>query len=594
MKKRKILAMLLAASLLLATLAGISAAGTETGGSSDTASTGTTESPEVPAVTIRGVQVDESYLELGLEVSAKQFQTVGVVLSYDDTTLQPVTWTEDKETGPALIPVEGDSWTAPTVIHTKGPDGLSGKPALAYAGYTTDDAGEKKPTGRSYLYLGADALAYENLSEQRVVTVRFRYMEGKTRDSVSMPGFPSADGSSPAADGPCTIELVSKDAAKDAIPGYPLLVTTGGGPDGSVRSFVYGEDYHDLQTDVTSFAPTFQLGEGDSVNTGGGSGDYAITFFDWDGRVIDAIAAEQNAASAVRQLEKQIQDKLSNKPGYAFDTWILVKQTEDGLVSEHKNLTSRKALSSQQPSDKVSFSATDPVSFADLSRLVADPSVSVLVQATYKTIEESDEDKGIYGVNNGLGENAALNIDESRYTFDPLTYYQYGNSLDDVNGQYAVRGTVRRNSVLRTDSPTVMVQVFVGAGNDMKYVTVKVDLENTDVANFEVVVPKTTTSVSYQLLDTYGITAWTENGVPRSAAKSTVGTDIVKGGAFSLILDEAVKGWQYVNEQCFRDAGYSKVTSAAQLTSAKNAVAGAVVNGQLSEQDAKNALQGFK
>ena len=45
MKKRNILAMLLATALLLATLAGISAVGTDGGSSDDTASTGTDAAP---------------------------------------------------------------------------------------------------------------------------------------------------------------------------------------------------------------------------------------------------------------------------------------------------------------------------------------------------------------------------------------------------------------------------------------------------------------------------------------------------------------------------------------------------------------------
>ena len=42
----------------------------------------------------------------------------------------------------------------------------------------------------------------------------------------------------------------------------------------------------------------FTLEDGPSVDTGGsqlsGGGDYAVTFFDWDGRVIDAIPAPQD------------------------------------------------------------------------------------------------------------------------------------------------------------------------------------------------------------------------------------------------------------------------------------------------------------
>ena len=586
MKKRNILAMLLATALLLATLAGISAVGSDNGGTSDnTASTGSGAAPEVPAVTVRVAQVSDTYLELGLDVSAQRFQTVGAVLSYDATKLQPVLWTEDSEGKPIDISVTGDGWTDPAVISTKGPDDLAGKPALAYAGHTEQD-GVQTPTERGYLYLGADTLQYNDLSEKRVVTVRFRYCEGVKPGDVTMPGAVNPKGTATEApsEGPYTIEFATKAEAAEAIPGYPLLVTTGGGQDGSVVGYSYDPAVTPGEDDLKA---AFAFG-GKSVNTGTGGGGYAITFFDWDGRVIDAISAEKNATSAVETWQDQqwIQDRLTNKPGYEFDTWIYVAQTDNGLQSEHGNLTSRKANGTNAP--------TDAADFSDLDAYLAKPyyspetSNSVLVQATYKTTED---------VNNKNGQDALLVYDYTYYSFDEPTFYQYG-AADANNGQYAVRCNVHRNSVLRADTPTVLAKVYVGSGSNIQIVSVKVDLENTDDTSFEVVVPKGTTEVRYQVRDSYGFTNWT-NGTIRSVEPAVPKETIVREGAFALLVAEALKvksggSWDTaVNAQAFIDAGYTKVNNS-NLAAAQDALRDATGTTVLTRAEADAALSAYK
>lgn len=588
MKKRNILAMLLATALLLATLAGISAVGTDGGSSDDTASTGTDAAPEVPAVTVRAVPVDETYLELGLEVSAARFQTVGAVLSYDATKLQPVLWTEDSEGAPMDISVTGDSWSVPSVIATKGPDDLAGKPALAYAGCTEAEDGTKTPTGRAYLYLGADTLQYSDLLEKRVVTVRFRYCEGVVPGDITMPGAVNPGGTdpNPPAAGPYTIEFAAQAQAQDAIPGCPLLVTTGGGQDGSVMSYSYDPATEPGEDDLTA---KFVFG-GESVNTGTGGGGYAITFFDWDGRVIDAISAEKNAKSAVETWQGQtwIRDRLSNKLGYEFDQWIFVAQTEDGLRSEHGNLTSRKAIGTSAPSDSADFTDLEAKYLASPYYSPED-SKSVLVQATYKTVEKT--------VNNGLGQNESLVTGSTYYQFDDPTFYQYG-AAGANSGQYAVRCNVHRTSVLRADTPTVLAKVYVGEGSSMEMVTVKVDLENTDDTSFEVVVPRATTQVLFQVRDAYGFTNWT-NGTIRSAEPTVLKATIIREGSFALLVEEALKvkgggSWDTaVNAQCFIDAGYTKVNNG-NLTAAQNALRDATGTTVLTRAEADAALSAYK
>ena len=615
MRKNKILVILMSIVLLIATFVSAANVGTYSPArvGEEPAPEGNSDAPTIPDITVAGVGVGDAFFELSLRVSARQFQTVGVVLSYDAAVLTPVAWTggetNDDGTPKAVELSAHKDWNSPEILPTKGADGLAGKPALAYMGYETDtgetegtegSAGEavETPTGRAYLYLGADTLKYAELKDERVVTVRFQGDPTKVTMPTALADY---------SDERYTVCLAPAHTAAvtESIPGVQVLATTSGdggtltsydtytapaastseteGGEGGAGEETGGETGGD--TGKTPCTLQFKLGDWPSADgSGGGSGDYAITFFDWDGRVIDAIAAPQDAAQAVAdwQAQQPIKDRLANKPGYEFESWLVVEQTEDGLKSEHSALTSRKAAAGTTPADQADF--------ADLSKYTEDPSVSVLVQAAYKTTED---------VNGKNGEDASLAEDYSRYQFGQPTFYQYG-SVDQNNGQYALRCTVDRNDVLRADVPTVMVQVNVGSGSDMQMVTVKVDLENTDSTGFEVVVPKNTTSVSYQVLDTYGKTNWT-TGEERSMIKRVDHAEIVRGGAFALLADEAYRASQggtwtnAVNAQCFIDAGYTRVTES-NLEDAKTALANATAtNGApLDRAGADQALTAYK
>ena len=86
------------------------------------------ELPAVPQVTVTGVNVENTeYFELGVKVTAGSFQSVGLILGYDTKTLVPVNWQDG-----SAVNVSGSGWDAPTVLMTKGADGLSGKAWLAY------------------------------------------------------------------------------------------------------------------------------------------------------------------------------------------------------------------------------------------------------------------------------------------------------------------------------------------------------------------------------------------------------------------------------------------------------------------------------
>ncbi len=552
---KKIVALLLAAILVT------TAIGTAVGavaGRTATADPPRTDLPAVPEVTVEGNRVDSKaeWFELSLRVSGARFQTAGVVLAYDTAVLRPVDWTAG-----ATVDVTGKTWSAATVLPTKGSDGLGGKPALAYVPDHEADA-----PAYGYLYLGADTLAFTDLDKERVVTVRFTY-EDPDNKTVTMPTAEAVAAAEPGTR--YTIELAPDTVAAAAIPGMPLLTTVEDSTavDGSIKAYEYGKDYTvgsgDEAETVTDYAPVFVFKDGPSAGAGGAAGstgNYAITFFDWDGRVIDAIAAEANATAAVTNWQSQsgIQARLKNKPGYEFECWIVVEQVEEALVSEHQDRTSRKTNGGTAPTDKADFS--------DLTKYTTDLSKSVLVQAAYKTTT---------AVNGGNGDGASLVESYSEYKFGTPTFYQYG-SVDANNGQYAVRCTVSRNDALRTDQPTVLAKVYVQAGAGLEVVTVKVDLENTDQTSFEVVVPRSTTQITYTVLDTYGLAAWT-NGTIRSQEEDAQSGDIIREGALARLADEAYNAsrtgvWSTeINAQCIIDAGFP--SAATRLEAAKTALA---------------------
>lgn len=541
MRFKKIVALCLSLALVL--LCGISTAMADEETSTAPGGSGT---PEPPQVTVTGVNVTGTeYFELGVKVKTSSFQSVGLTLAYNTKVLQPVTWNDGSD-----VTVSGASWNDPTVLMTKGADQLSGKPALAYQPEAAEGS-----DAYAYVYLGANALQYTALESEdgeQVVTLRFLRLKNSDDTLKTVTMGASDDHSN-------TVELAPVEIAEDSIAGYQAIVSTNAdtyytqGPSNDPTS-----DWH-----VTFGEVTTGPGIG-TTTTPGSSGDYAITFFDWDGRVIDAIAAEQNAAAAVSGFESNYATRLQ-KAGYEFDGWLVVYENNDGegLKTKGGTLTSNK--------EKLPASTSDLANLEDLSLYVKDdaPYKSVLLQAAYYAVPGK--------VNNGnaAGVNADFNHPDARYQLVEQTYYQYG-STDGVSlGQYAVRCKVQRASALRADEPVIMALVYLASG---EYLTERVDLENTDNTEFEIVVPRGVTSVAYQVLDVYEQTNWTLS-VSRSEELRPKQADILREGAFALIVDEAITGTlttggSSVNLACFTDSGLTGVT-AGNLNAKKQALVNA-------------------
>lgn len=282
---------------------------------------------------------------------------------------------------------------------------------------------------------------------------------------------------------------------------------------------------------------------------------YAITFYDWDGRVIDAIGAPKDATAAVAawQAKDWVTQRLT-KPGYDFDNWIVVYEDNDGegLHAKAGSLTSRKS-----EGEDGKLSSTDIADFGDLEQMTKEDSKSVLVQAVYVANET---------VNDSLGEDANLNLPTTQYELDDNpTYYQYGPATSEV-ATYGITFTIKRNSMLRTDQPTIQARIYSNpTGTKSDIVTVRLDLENTDETTFEVFVPKSATQVDVVLRDTYGKVDWT-NAQPRSTRITIEKATFVYEGAMATIIDEAWQvangtgSWNAVDRQCFLDANCGTVT----------------------------------
>lgn len=561
MKHNKIIVILLAILLLIGTFvsaANIGTAGLRTQEENVPQQSDTTEIPDIPHITVAGLDVGEAYYELSLLVSAQQFQTVGVVLSYDSSVLTPIAWSsgeKDAEDNPKQMKLEGHKdWSNPVVLPSRGADKLAGKPALCYAGYTPGEDEESEPvlTDRAYLYLGADALAYTSVSEERAVTVRFLKKEGAI---VTMPTEAVTSSEAENEDG-FTICLAphTSTAAKDSIPGRPVMATTRGKGvtlqsymtytlKGAAASPTVPPEASSTQEDgaepgtetepepgegnegetsgedlkcVLNFAKN-PAGLESADSTGGGSGDYAITFFDWDGRVIDAIAAPENALQTVETWQTQdwIQERLGNKKGYTFDQWLIVHQEGGSLETVNGTFTSNDTELDLTNNDVEADVATDAfLSKLQETKLTTEAgtegtSKSLLLQAAYKA--NTDKKFDTADLVNGGGSDTT----DKYYTISDPVYTRYGTG-DAIAGSYSVTLTVTRKrtmddgtdvGVTRLREPAIWVAMTpkIGGANIMSLIR----LENTDETTFEFVSTKQIGNVSCKVIDVYGTTNWT-------------------------------------------------------------------------------------
>lgn len=570
MRKNRIIAMLMTVMLLAGSL-----------GFMGTVQAAETEAPEV---VISAVNVTDNgtaagsptgYLEVSLLVRAKDFQTAGVVLSYDTNVLTAVDWNT-----PANAPTLTENWT--TVIPTKGVDDVSGKPALARLeekaatpeGSEDEETAPEESARRGYLYFGAESLRYQELGPDatRLVTVRFAI--GEKSEGVYKPVSVPGDGDL-LTDASKTLCLAPEAVAEAAIPGAQAMLTLGEQveeDDAELNQDAldgYILKYYAWRTTTANYEAnketackvSFETKPGATVNTGTtqAGGDYAITFFDWDGRAIDAIAvAPGSVRTSVSAWEDANQARLTNKRGYAFDQWLVVYENNDGngLVTKNDTFTSNNTR----------LATTNP-DVANLDNLFKEDVKSVFLQAAY--VAKSAETGFTEDLVNGAGLNVPAT--EQFYTISEPTYTRYGQASASA-GSYSMTFTVTRSrnmggnqvcGVTRLREPAVWVSMTPASGG--ANILSQIKLENTDETTYEIVAPKDVSRVSFKIIDVYGMSNW-----PGCADKSdpTAAKDrntYVQQGTEGYLAQQAYNvkhgiqaDWEtFVDAQTFADCYYN-------------------------------------
>lgn len=555
---------------------------------------------EVPRVTVTGVTVTGTeYFELGVKVKTETFQSVGLVLGYDTEVLQPVNWRDG-----GAVTVSGSGWESPTVLMTKGSDGLSGKPGLAY--HASGDT-------YAYVYVGANALQYTELGGEdgeQVVTVRFQRQKDDGGELKLVTMGPTTDHSN-------TVEFAPAAVAEASIVGYQAMAST------NADTF-YTEgagDWH-VEFGVVTDGPGIGTG-----TTTGSSGDYAVTFFDWDGRVIDAIATDPGSASSdvtafTERLKAQAGSPLTSKKGYDFYNWLLVREGENGLTTAHNTFVAAATEAEYTTGD----AALDFADFSNLAALVSgelqetspgagDGTKSILVQAAYVENESC---------NTGVGTNNVTEGTKIYYTISDPVYTRYGSANDKAgseNGQYSITYTVRRENaadqgVTKLRQPAIYVTMKPSKTNRAQDIVMKIDLTNTDETTFEVIPTRLIEQVDVAVIDTYGFSSW-PNSSGRSETTDCAKSQFVLMGSWGFVRDQAIDmlntlGANYLDDSkwsadwgvnadaaTFKDGGLVTGTlNAAQLKDAKTKILTAMApltaeqRKAVTQQDLKNMIAG--
>lgn len=477
-----------------------------------------------PAMTVELRKVAGSATaEISILANTETFMAAQAVLEYDSEKLYPIEW---GAAGARVTPPEdGAGWRDAVSAKTMAPGGVAGKPSLTYC--TAEGAG--------YLYLGAeslrDPLGDADAKDGAVVTVRF----GLTEEAAA-----AADADEKALLG--WVGLALDGVSETAPPGFPASVTTAAG-----ESFVYAADPSGLDARFTAMAkPALLAVKGASryADAKLEPGDYTVTFFDWDGKVIDAIAVPENAEQSVTLVTTEWSKPdgaLANKKGYDFYGWLRVYQERKSLQTAGGTFVAAASAADYE---------TDAAKadFADFSALER----NILVQAAY--------------VQNEACNTAVEDATRIYYTVSDPVYNRYGTA-NATEGKYSVTYTVKRENsggagVTKLEEPAVYV--VMKPKNNGQFVVTKVELQNADETTFEIVPTKAMESVDVTVINTKGYASW-----PQAPARSEVTTaqnaDFVREGTVAYIREQAVvklnepgreTEWdQFVDAVAFADAG---------------------------------------
>ncbi|MDO4269476.1 MAG: hypothetical protein Q4C72_01010 [Eubacteriales bacterium] len=480
-------------------------------------------------------------VEISILAAVDSFMAAQAVLEYNSEKLYPVHW---GAAGGAVTVREGAGWQDAVSAKTMAPGGVAGKPSLVYQ--TAEHKG--------YLYLGAesltDPLSDEDAQDGAVVTVRFRLTAEAAAeaeaDEQALLGW---------------VGLAPDDICVSAPPGFCGSVTTAEG-----KTFVYAADPAGLDQRFTPMAaPALKAVKGASryADAKLEPGDYTVTFFDWDGKVIDAISTKQDARENVDKITTEWKKPggcLSGKKGYDFYGWLRVYQESRALKTAGGTFVAAAAAADYQ----TEAARADFADFSDLER-------NIIVQAAY--------------VENEACNSAVDDATKIYYTVSDPVYNRYGTA-NETEGKYSITYTVKRENsagagVTKLEEPAVYV--VMKPKNNGQFVVTKIDLQNADETTFEVVPTKAMESVDVTVINTKGYASWPQSPA-RSDVTSARNADFVREGTVAYLRDQAIvklaspdkeTEWdQFVDETAFRDAGLSVSGVSAAKENILNAMRG--------------------
>lgn len=479
-----------------------------------------------PAVTLSANQVNGGeILEVSLMVDQVGLTSLHTVLRYDPTALTLLDWDA------AQTPVEPEPGAPSTAGATIAPGYASGKPSLVYRPAKGEDA---------YLYFAATTRESKATLEagRALVTVRFKLSE------TAFQAVSAIDLEAETLDLTTLNALISvvedEQTAQTVAASVPYPVTANS--ETNLRYAWAGEA--DVAPYAKLEAPVWTLKRAASLYpAGSGAGGAVATFFDWDGRVVDAIALPTDAGD-LNAAVTAVQEGLSEKPGYDFDRWLRVYQIGDDLRPLNGTFTSNLDGLDEKNPDLADF------------KTAAAGKEAIFVQAAYKandTLRRIGGDKP-----------AAYVLD-----VENIYYTRYG-AATEKDGKYSITLTFRRTleeggkqvGVQRAVEPGVIAAMTPSAG-ELADLFSFVSVENQEAIQVELVPTRDISKVSFYLVDVNGVAAW-PNAASRSGSSYSIpAADFIKYGTANYICEQAILSlngdsqseWdKYVDAQTFKDA----------------------------------------
>lgn len=516
-----------------------------------------TESPvsptSEPKVELQMVAVaKDQTVEVGLNVTADNFKSIGAVLTYDAKQVKLVDWKAGEDVTVAQKEASADAWSTYSTVPTKGGDVAMAKPALAYQ---TGNTG--------YLYLGADAFNPTSLTEStRLVTVRFKYKgnedEAKTAFEELTTQIKANQEPDATQEDTYTLFKVKLASASDA-----SAMLTNGNVECTVEetadvwvTYVAGAA-EVTGDDLKAFTTTSKVTDTSEIpSAAGGSGSggevYGVTFLDWDGTIIGTATVPKDstesagAISTLEQADAALKTALVGKTGYVFDCWL---NAADPAVKSGKTFTSNnKALADDAQG------VADLAKLADYAAKIGDEE-GVVLQAAYKaklaegiTPDEHTNytDPTIYDASFALANsvvNANYTQDESK-----LYFIRYGNATQGEKGvgKYGIRIAYNRTNdsgvgVQRAIDPIVIVKMQPRGTSADNALASLYETVNGDTITTEIAPTRDIERLTVMLGERSGAPTWINSGTRSGSARSYNMLNVIRRGTANYILEQAVR-----------------------------------------------------